>query len=74
MGLIFRLPFYLVASMAWIFIGGAISVVQIVTLPLTIILSLLIPSIFGEKVTDALSLGTLRRGFKNLNRFLGYGL
>lgn len=73
MGMIFRFPFFAAGCLLWLIAGGAISFVQLITLPATMILVGLMPGRFGGKVGDILSLGTLRRGFGNLVTFLKYG-
>ena len=73
MGFLFRLPFFLTGCFLWLIAGGVISVFQLLTLPATMVLAGLMPSLFGGKVADTLSLGTLRRGFGNLISFLKYG-
>lgn len=73
MGLIIRFPFYVTAIVIWTFLGLLFSVLNLLTLPATIILSAIFPSTFGGKVKDALSFGILRRGYSNINNFLRYG-
>jgi uncharacterized membrane protein len=73
MGMIIRLPFYLTAMLIWIFLGLIFSVINLLTLPATILLSGIFPSKFGGSVKDALTFGVLRRGFSNINNFLRYG-
>lgn len=73
MGLLIRFPFYVMAIVIWTFLGLLFSVINLLTLPATMILSAIFPSIFGGKVKDALSLGILRRGYSNINNFLRYG-
>lgn len=74
MGMIFRLPFYLLGAYLWIIVGTVISLINILTLPIFGMASAIMPSIFKTSVKDILSFGILRRGFGNLNRFLRYGL
>lgn len=74
MGILFRLPFYLAGAFLWIMIGGAISFINLITLPVFGMASAIMPSLFKTSVKDILSFGILRRGFGNLNRFLQYGL
>ena len=74
MGMIFRLPFYLLGAFLWIMAGGVISFINLLTLPIFGMASAIMPSIFKTSAKDILSLGILRRGFGNLNRFLRYGL
>ncbi len=72
MGFIIRLPFYLVAMFVWTLIGGFISIVNLAALPLAIFFS----AIFSgarDSVKDILTLGILRRGYRNINRFLFNG-
>lgn len=73
MGFIIRFPFFALGCFLWLIAGGAISVLQLLTLPITIVLAGLMPSRFGGTVGDILSLATLRRGFGNLLSFLKYG-
>ena len=73
MGMILRLPFYVIAMLVWTPIGGIMSLLNLLTLPATIFLSAIMPSKFGGSVKDALSLGVLRRGYSNINNFLRYG-
>ena len=73
MGLIIRFPFYVIAIVLWTFLGLFFSVINLITIPATMILSAILPSIFGGKVKDALSFGILRRGYSNINNFLRYG-
>jgi len=70
MGIIFRLPFYLVGVFIWLPIGMIIGGINIITLPIFGIASVLAPSYFPNKAKDILSLGTLRRGINSLNIFL----
>jgi hypothetical protein len=74
MGMIIRFPFFIVAIMIWTMVGGAISLLNIITLPIFGMASAIIPSIFKTSASDILSLGTLRRGYKNIYRFLRGGL
>lgn len=74
MGMIIRLPFYVVAMFIWTLLGGVMSLLNLLTLPATILLSAISPSKFGGSVKDALSLGVLRRGYSNINHFLRYGM
>ena len=73
MGLLIRFPVYVIARFIWSVLGLLFSVINLLTLPATMILSAIFPSIFGGKVKDALSLGILRRGYSNINNFLRYG-
>jgi hypothetical protein len=57
----------------WSFLGLLFSVINLITLPATIMLSAIFPSIFAGKVKDTLSFGILRRGYSNINNFLRYG-
>lgn len=70
MGMLFRLPFYLVGAYLWIIVGGIISLVNLLTLPVFGMASAIMPSLFKTSAKDILSFGILRRGFGNLNRFL----
>ena len=74
MGFIIRLPFYLLAMFVWTFIGGILSLWNLLLFPLTLILGAIFPSRFGHAVKDELSFGVLRRGYSNINRFLRYGM
>lgn len=73
MGVIFRFPFYALAVFLWLLIGGFITVIQLATIPLTMILAGLMPRAFGSKVKETLTFATFRRGMGNLNSFLRYG-
>ncbi len=73
MGLLIRFPFYVIAMFIWSFLGLLFSVINLITLPATIMLSAIFPSIFAGKVKDTLSFGILRRGYSNINNFLRYG-
>jgi len=73
MGLIIRFPFYVFGCLVWIFIGGFITILQLGFFPATMLLSAIVPSMWGGMVKKTLSLHTLRKGFRNLNIFLrGY--
>jgi len=74
MGYIIRFPFFLLGAYIWIFIGGAISLINIVTLPIFGVASAILPSIFNTSAKDILTLGILRRGFGKLWYFQKYGL
>lgn len=74
MGVLIRLPFYLIGVYLWIIVGGVISFINIISLPIFGVASAIMPSIFKTSAKDILSFGILRRGFGNLNRFLRYGL
>jgi hypothetical protein len=74
MGIIFRLPFYLLGVFLWLLAGGMISLVNLLTLPVFGVASAIMLSIFKTSTKDILSFGILRRGFGNLNNFLQYGL
>lgn len=73
MGIIIRLPFYLVGVFLWIPVGLIIGLINILTLPIFGLAMLIVPSIFPNKVKDILTFGTLKRGLRNLNIFLGGG-
>ncbi len=73
-GIMIRLPFYLVGVYLWLLVGGVISLINIITLPIFGMASAIIPSIFKTSAKDILSFGILRRGFSKLNYFLRYGL
>jgi uncharacterized membrane protein len=72
MGLIFRLPFYITAIFIWTFVGGVISFVNLFTLPVSILVSLIFPS-YRNNVKDIVKLGILLRGYKRINYFLKFG-
>ena len=73
MGLIIRFPFYVIAMVMWTCLGLFFSVINLITLPVTMVLTLIFPSMFAGKVKDTLSFGILRRGYSNINNFLRYG-
>ena len=73
MGVIIRLPFFLVGVLVWTMMGGFISFLNLVTLPVFAMASAILPSIFKTSAKDILTLGTLRRGYRNLAYFLKYG-
>ncbi len=72
MGLLIRLPFYITAMLVWTFVGGFISFVNFLTLPVSGIIASIIPS-YRDKVKDIASLVMLRRGYSKINNFLRYG-
>jgi len=73
MGVIFRLPFYLLGVFLWVPLSLIIGLINIITLPIFGLAMLIVPSVFPNKAKDILCFGTLRRGMNNLNRFLGAG-
>jgi len=74
MGYIIRFPFFVVAAYLWTFVGGAISLLNIITLPVFGIASVIMPSFFKTNSKDILRFGTLRRGYAKLWLFFKYGL
>ena len=72
--MIFRFPFYIIGAYIWLLVGGVISLINLLTLPVFGTASMLMPSLFKTSVKDILSFGILRRGFSRLNRFLKHGL
>jgi hypothetical protein len=74
MGFLIRLPFYLLGIYLWTMIGGIISLINLLTLPIFGLASVIMPSIFKTSVKDILSFGILRRGYGKLTYFLKYGL
>ena len=71
MGVIIRFPFYLVGVFVWVPLGLIIGFINILTLPIFGLAMIIVPSLFPNKAKDILSFGTLRRGMRSLNRFLG---
>lgn len=72
MGLLIRLPFYIVSIIIWTFVGGFISFVNLLTLPISGIIASLIPS-YRHKVKEIARLSMLREGYSKINNFLRYG-
>lgn len=73
MGVLIRLPFYLLAIFIWTFIGGFISFVNLLTLPVSAILISIFPSFFKNSIKDILTLKILWSGYRKINNFLRYG-
>lgn len=74
MGVIIRFPFYILGIYLWTMVGGVISLINLLTLPIFGTASAIMPSIFKTSAKDILTFGILRRGYGKLTYFLKYGL
>lgn len=72
MGLLIRLPFYITAIIVWTFIGGFVSFVNLLTLPISGIIASIIPS-YRQNVKNIANFTMLRKGYSKINNFLRYG-
>jgi len=70
MGIVFRFPFFLLGIFLWTMVGGIISFINLLTLPIFGLATAIFPSIFNTSVKDVLTFGILRRGYRNLFFFL----
>lgn len=73
MGIIIRLPFFVVGILLWSFVGGAISLVNFITAPIFCVARVILPSIFSTSSMDNFTFAVLRNGYKKLFYFLKYG-